>query len=202
MLRKTFIILTVVLLVLVCFLSSFSETLHNKRFYEKEYEKLGIDGMPVLENTLNFFEDKEELRYFDEGEKAHMQDVKDLIKKTTTLYNILLIFLVLFLFNLVFIDKFYFKDVFRIFLFAGIAVVFIGLLFYLFKFSFIFEKFHCVFFTGNYMFAPGSMLIYYFPERFFYDIASRIFVVSLVKAVILVILGSASRFSFYNTRSN
>jgi len=84
---QALIIVVSVLLFGVVFLGSFAELVYDMEFYEKEYEKndvyesLGDDVGPMTEGLFGYLKGKNELseQYFNEKERLHLVDVKNLI---------------------------------------------------------------------------------------------------------------------------
>lgn len=132
--------------------------------------------------------------YFTNNEIGHMEDVRDLLKNIFIVFLAsLAIFLALFVF-LIFTDK---KKNYRkigfICLWASFIILFIFVVFYILStnFSYLFDRFHTVFFPqGNYMFSEGSLLITLFPFGFFYQYFIRLVTSSSIGAILLAITGT------------
>lgn len=75
-----------------------------------------------------------------------------------------------------------------------IAVLLIILLFFLVNFNLLFTLFHHLFFPqGNWIFAADSLLIRTFPEEFFRGISLKIFILTLLFAVVVTALSWKKR---------
>lgn len=202
------VILSVIFFILILFLSSFSYYFLNKNFYEKEYEKnnvyfqLGKENvMNITSNLFNFFEGKEELKYFTEKEKSHLEDVKVLYNAG---YVIFYLSIALFLICLIFLFficsekcNLFAKKLSKIFIYSSLFSVIFIIILYIFRnnFDFMFELFHKVLFTGNWQFGREYLLINLFTEQFFYDIAFNIFLMSFIISIIILVLGLVLKFS-------
>lgn len=190
-------------LVIAILLSSFQIAIYGDSdygFYRKEYEKyevtaplnMGIDDvMEVTEHMMDYLigktpelsietnVDGRKQDFFNEQDRLHMSDVKNLFLGGLKLRNILAILVVLLLVILL-IKK---ADVRSLLLRAyGIAMaVFVLLLFFLgvafaIDFTKCFTIFHEIFFTNDlWMFDPETdYMIRMLPEGFFFDMAIRI----------------------------
>ncbi len=134
---------------------------------------------------LDYFQGRAEIPgIFDANEKSHLADVKQVI---SLLRWISLALLVVFLALLSKAD-------------AGAALmkgfwllVAMVLLFALVPFEATFTWFHKVFFTGNWMFPEGSMLILLYPETFFQAFFLYIVSLTAVFSAVLAVYGIKSR---------
>ena len=204
-------------LVIAILLSSFQIAIYGDSdygFYRKEYEKyvvtdplnMEIDGvMEVTEHMMDYLigktpelsietnVDGREQDFFNEQDRLHMSDVKNLFLGGLKLRNILVILVVLLLVILL-IQK---ADVRSLLLRAyGIAMaVFVLLLAFLgvafaIDFTKCFTIFHEIFFTNDlWMFDPETdYMIRMLPEGFFSDMALRIGAVFIALLVLLGIL--------------
>lgn len=182
------------------------------RFYEKEYEKykvtddLGMQMADVMDVTVYMMDyligkeetlsvvtdvDGREQDFFNEQDRLHMADVRNLFLGGLRLRNILFGITAVLLLLLVF-----WKADVRGLLFSayriamavfGAAVVFLGIAFTV-NFTECFRIFHEMFFTNDlWLFDPATdYMIRMLPEGFFSDMAVRIF---LVFMAVLLILG-------------
>lgn len=198
------IILSIVLFIIIIF-GSLNFMVFNKDFYFKEYSKNNVyDRLPetieaenVTNNMLSYFHNKDELRYFSDIEKSHMEDVKNLIRiMQFTYYSAALLCVAIFIYAY----KIFRDDQFRFikiiskatFYSAVISITFLMILFLMtvFSFNFLFTVFHLIFFSqGNWMFSSDSLLITLFPQQFFFDISLRIFVYAMFQSAIFFGIG-------------
>src|SRR3989344_446257 len=156
--------------------------LYNETFYYKEFNKNNVnvkDKELILDNLLNFFKDKNELKYFNEKESSHLADVKNLIDKFISVFYFLII-LDMLLFTILFIKykKILIKNIKKTLLYSGILTIAVILVFILLSlnFVFLFDNFHILFFAANWLFPKDSLLIQLFPPFFFKDYFLKIFI--------------------------
>lgn len=189
--------------IIAILLTSFQAALYadpQYRFYEKEYEKYSVadtmqmkmeDVMEVTDYMMAYLiGEKEELSietdvegvrqdFFNEQDRLHMADVKNLFLGGLKLRNICLIICILLLVTL-FLMKAPWMDILPgaytvsvgIFL---VAVLLLGVLFAS-DFNKYFTIFHEIFFTNDlWIFDPETdYMIRMLPEGFFYDMVMRI----------------------------
>ena len=191
--------ISIVALLIIFFMGSFQSLMYDKNFYNELYDKTGtqnrVENTQIQENTdllMSYFKDKKEIKpgFFSEKEISHLNDVKKRINLGMILYYLSLGIIIA---STIFIYK-YEKDSFNIFLkkilfYSGLLSLVIILIFFLFSFSWVFELFHKVFFTDNYLFDPSSGLIKMFNENFFYLFAKQILVKTSIKGIIAFIMG-------------
>jgi len=114
--------------------------LYNETFYYKEFNKNNVnvkDKELILDNLLNFFKDKESLKYFNEKESSHLADVKNLIDKFISVFYFLII-LDMLLFTILFIKykKILIKNIKKTLLYSGILTIAVILVFILLSLNF------------------------------------------------------------------
>ncbi|MFC2134628.1 DUF1461 domain-containing protein [Bacteroidota bacterium] len=172
--------------------------LFNENFYYSSFEKNNVyskvnqtESKIILKNLLAFFKGDEELVYFEENEKSHLEDVKNLINKFfDELYFAFAGFLILIGF-LYFANKKDFNEkLLKIFFLGGLISFSFVILFFLasLNFAITFQGFHEVFFSqGNFMFDQASLLITLFPEVFFKSFFIRMMLTSLLLSGIAMI---------------
>lgn len=200
MLNKIFKILFIIVLVLLILFASFKIYSLNFKFYQKEYIKLNVyekvpDADTYIKNLFNYFNNKEELSdFFNEKEKLHLKDVKYLISLAVIIFYILLIlFLIL---SAYFICKKNYLVIINSLIISGFIIILFNIIFLLLNFTSGFILFHKVLFTNDlWLLNPETdNLINLFPEKFFYDISSRIMLNSLILSLILIILSFTIKF--------
>lgn len=197
-------------LFLIIILGSFSVIVYDKGFFYSEYAKNKIyDKLSnnkdyaigyasnVTDNLINFLKGRDDLRYFNADEQAHMQDVKIIISALNfTYYTSALFFIILFI-----MAYYYYKSskgrflsfISRILIYGSIAAFcFLAVIFLwsVFSFESLFFLMHLVLFPqGNWTFPMDSLLITLFPEQFFFDISLRIFIYAIFQSVVFLIIG-------------
>lgn len=164
-------------------------------FYKSEFEKYDIYGRfdretadSAIENLIGYMKSGIPLSdFFNEKEKLHMVDVKGIIQKLLiVMYVLLSIVVIAFLEN----KKYFFKYLF----YGGIATLIIVFLFFISSytgFDFIFYKFHESSFSNDFWRLNPEVdnLKALMPDGFFYDALLRIFLISSVISVVLILIG-------------
>jgi len=208
------IIISSFFLFCILIFGSFSLMFNNKSFYYSEYEKNGVyDDVAelnslnitesknyvkdVTENIFSFFKGKNELKYFSDEEKSHMQDVKFVISSINFIYYssaifFIIIFIILYLLHKN--DKLLFiEHLSKMLLYGATAsLIFLVILFVwaVFSFETLFYLLHLLLFPqGNWMFDPSSLLITLFSVKFFFDMALRIFVYAIFQSGVFFFVG-------------
>ncbi len=193
MLNKVLKILFVISIFLLIIFGNFKLYSLNFNFYKKEFLKLNIyDKIPEADkhvlNLINYFKDKEELNnFFNEKEKLHLRDVKNLINIAFIIFYIsLILFLIILIY---FIYKKEYLIIKSSLMISSVIVIFLLLLSTLINFDSFFINFHKIFFNNNlWLLNPETdNLINLFPEQFFYDISLKIWVNSLLTSLFLMI---------------
>ena len=193
---RTLSFLLAVIVTLTIVFVSLNVHIYNEDFYFSEFEKNGvydeIGKEQVLENydlLMGYFKNENNMEdsFFNEKERWHMKDVKNLVLTAKYLLYASLLILVIALLCL-FIQK-DFKTILEGMLFGGVATsVIIALVFAaaLLDFSGMFLQFHFVFFTNElWQLNPETdKLIVMFPEQFFYDSFKQILINGLIIAVL------------------
>lgn len=198
---KPIAILLIILIPILLFLLSFKLVIFNENFYKREflkydvYDKLSEYNIEKInKDVLDYFKNNDKLLkndFFDEKEKSHLLDVKNLIYTSNFIFYFLLI-LIIILFFLLFIKnkKNIKKYTWNIFYLGGaltFAEVFILWLLSLINFNFLFTLFHKIFFPmGNWMFNTNIIILY--PQGFFYDALVRIVFYTLAMGLILILI--------------
>lgn len=186
--ENLFAVASSILLFLIIFLASLNHLAFNTSFYTFEFQKLGVYNTFGRQTTddqakilLDYLDGKDELinsNFFNEKEKQHMIDVKNLIVLSKTiLYASFMILSGIFIF---FIKKK--KNISRLisktFIFTSMTSFTLLITAYLLQdqFSTIFYNFHLLFFNNQlWLLNPAvDNLINLFPQQFFYDIAAEI----------------------------
>lgn len=197
-LRNLFLVLTIISFFFVLILSSASSVIYDKDAYFQELEKNNVYNSINKEKAQNItillinyfrFEKTLETDFFNENELLHMQDVKSLINKLLIFYYISIFSMILFFVLYYKTNYDFFKSLTSVLIFGSISTILIFVLFYFIDFSFLFDKFHLIFFEGNYLFPADSNIIRLFPESFFSGMFFVMLKVSLIKTCILLFAG-------------
>jgi integral membrane protein (TIGR01906 family) len=198
-------ILTVVIPIVIILLS-FKVNAFNLDFYNKEFVKYGIyekfSEEEVKQNVnelVNYLQGKDTLTtdFFNEKEKMHLNDVKNLITYASLIFYISLIIFILLTVYFIYTKKF--KIAASSFIYGGVFTFVLFLILILaikLDFNLVFTKFHLMFFTNDlWMLDPATdNLIVLFPQGFFIDMAKRIFIYAIALAVIFILSGISTKF--------
>ena len=199
------------MLIIILLLSVYT-TATDRQFYENQYVKnttnvqIGItieDLNTVTDNLLNYLTGQREnlnmkaniqgveREVFDEQEKLHMIDVKELFLSVINVFIILLVFdiislIILYRNNPI---KSYFKQYKNTLLISSIACLTLGVVFY-FNFNWFWTNFHHVFFSNDlWILDPNiSVMINMFPIEFFLSMCITILIKFAIMAIIVFIL--------------
>ena len=196
---KKFNILIVAIIPLLIILLGFRLLVFDYNFYDKEFKKNNIyDNFSEnlvraeVNNLFNYFTNDQELEtdFFNEIEKIHLSDVKNLINSVINLLMLLVIIVIGFFI-------YYFKakklKIFLNSIFLGsllnLFFIIISLILVLLNFDFIFLSFHLNLFNNDYwLLSSNDNLINLFPQQFFYDAAIRIILYTLIISSILLFI--------------
>lgn len=192
----TLLFIVIFLNILYLFLSSFASTIYDRRIYEKlQIKNTNLNESFAVNKSLevvNYLQRNEKLdeTFFNSDEISHFQDVKNLIKKVFIFYYIeLFILFLMFVFYYEYSKKGFAHCISRVMIFSGIVTILIIVFLFLLNFSSLFNSFHIAFFQGNYAFPEGSNILRLFPEEFFSGFFRIIIVLTIFKAIILILLG-------------
>jgi integral membrane protein (TIGR01906 family) len=208
--KKTIKLILIALLILIIppllLLSNFKLILFNENYYKEEFRKYNIysqfpDADKTNSDVLDYFKNNDKLiknNFFNDREKQHLLDVKNLINSVFSLFNYLLLIFFILLIILVMITKNkknLIKYISAILTYGSILTLIKILFFFLLtklNFTSFFTSFHKLFFPqGNWLFNPAiDKIILLYPENFFYDIAQKIILDTLFWAVILFLIGT------------
>ena len=202
LLNKLLKIIFIVSLILLIIISNFKLLALNFNFYKNEFSKLNVyekipDADKQALNLINYHNNKEELsNFFNDREKLHLQDVKNLFQKLSLIFYISLILSLILLIYFIYIKKY--KIIYSSFLIAGILTFILIILFLISVSNFdkAFTQFHLILFSNNlWQLNPETdNLVNLFPLQFFYDITKQIIINTLISLFILIILALIIRF--------
>ena len=202
--KKTLLVLSSISFILVTLLTTVDLCCFDYDFYEKEYKEIGVaetigcsfeDLMDATRIILDYTQDKrddmiatetikgEVREFYNDREKAHMIDVKDLYLTAMKVRNISLIIIVIstiyFIYkkeNVLFSLSQIYNKVSLVFL---VFLTFIGI-YAASDFNSFWINFHHVFFTKNdyWLLNPKTdLLINMVPEQFFFDLVFKILII-------------------------
>ena len=194
--QTAFFIIGILALCVTILLLPLKLVVFNLNYYKVSFEKNGVYEQiefadQIANNTLMFFEGKAELKYFNDEEASHMEDVKVLLNKLFKAQNIFWLVFLVSLAVLFFVNQKEFLDILfqQLFLAGLITFVLMALLLLVsLNFSIAFEGFHQAFFPqGNYIFPENSTLITLFPEAFFKVTLTKMMIVSFLVSIAVMI---------------
>ena len=200
-LLKFIFILTLILLITTL---NFKLLALNFNFYQKEFSKLDIYEIIPKEiadketlNLINYLNNKQELttEFFNEREKLHLQDVKNLIQKTFLIFYIALILFIIMLIYFIYTKNY--KIIYSSFLVSTLLLIIILVILSLINFNFLFTQFHLISFSNDYwqLNPETDNLINLFPLQFFQDIIKKIVINIIVTSFIFIIIALVIKFT-------
>lgn len=186
--KKLLLVLTIILFIP---LINFRLLVFNLDFYEKEFTKLNVydkfSKETAEENTqelISYLKNKGSLEteFFNEKEKQHLIDVKNLINKAINLFYLISFLLILFL-------VLNYKNLSKPFLYSGISIISLIIILLFLDFGQAFLSFHKLFFSNDlWQLNPQTdNLINLFPQQFFSDFIKKIFINSFFISILLII---------------
>ncbi|MEM4268229.1 MAG: TIGR01906 family membrane protein [Candidatus Woesearchaeota archaeon] len=200
---RSIIIAAILATALLVVLDNFFDLLYDYDFYKDEFKKnnvsLRFHGQEenITIQLIGYFRGEQlETDFFNEKEKLHLADVKELISKARVLYY-LLILAVIFFYGVI---MFHFRDnslekTGVILVFSGTAVLaFLALIcIAALNFEESFVKFHEVLFRNDlWLLDPKTdNLIVMFPEEFFLDFTTSLIKKAAVSSLLLIGIGGA-----------
>lgn len=172
----------------------------KEKFSEYKVEQKIPQAVSLHEKVINFITGKnnELPNDFNEREKQHLWDVRNIIKISTILLYALIILFVLLLLISAFILKvnnFITNFVGKVLVFGGfLTIVLAAALFFLINsdFTAAFESFHKLFFQqGTYSFNPAKeIIVNLYPEQLFMDIGIRMSKWVIIASSAIILLGA------------
>ena len=195
-----------ILLLIIIFLSPLAYYLYNFNFYNSLFVKNGVyevldksDVKKLTENVYDYFKYKRDfetfelkgsIKFFNETEISHLDDVRILLKKLLTVFYVsIALFAVLTILLVEKKSKRFLKNISLSGLISSVILICLFVLLYFLGNNFwaLFDKFHYVFFPqGNWAFPEGSLIITIFPFGFFYDFFFKLITVSLIIAGVVL----------------
>lgn len=200
-------ILMILLVPIIIYLYNFNSIAFDKDFYKREFSKYNIydnlknyDIENINNDVLNYLKNDKnsnliENNFFNEREKTHLLDVKNLIGTILAIYYFSISLFFLLCIPLIFLLNFKIEKIVKIFLLVllfGSALTLLEavLLFILsnFNFDFIFDLFHKTFFIfGTYTFNPVfEKIVILYPQNFFFDFLIRLIASVIISSIIIL----------------
>jgi uncharacterized membrane protein len=202
--------LLVLILPILIFLVSVDFAAFDDSFYRKKFDEYGARQIPDAEalhgKVMGYITGKSSSlpNLFNEREKQHLTDVRNLVKD----FNIAIyVFSVLFVLLLVLFGFLLREEphiigfIGKTLIYGGILAIIISivlLLFALFSFAPAFDLFHRMFFEqGSYIFNPeNEIIVKLYPEQIFRDLGIEIMKTVLMLSFMIAILGFILLISF------
>lgn len=189
------------------FLANFMLLLFNESYYDSEFRKLGIyeqfpDAASINKGIMDYYRGEKESvdgSLFSEREKAHLADVKSVIRKAASYMGFLTvagISLLLAIFAIAGNKKEALNHAAKAIILSSAAVITVAAALFLATSAFpqMFEAFHQAFFApGTYMFDESDSLIRLYPQQFFYDFAYTAVLNSAITAATIMAAITAAK---------
>jgi len=183
------------LIATIIFLSSFASLIFNESFYQNEHAKNEVyDSLPDADartsELTRFMKYGTELgSEFNQKEKLHMQDVKNLVDKGFLLYY----FCIILLMGIIIYYFYTHENFISVLIYSGGIIIGFTFLSFLLQnqFQYFFIKFHELFFDNNlWLLNPTTdKLIILLPEQFFVDFVKNVYLRSFISGVGLFFVG-------------
>ena len=196
---------------------NFNSVAFDEDFYKKEFAKYNVYNNLINYNieeinndVLNYlkFEKNNELiknNFFNEREKTHLLDVKDLIQTILSIYYFsAILFLILFIL-LILLMNFNFKIIAKRFLIilsiGSLLTLLDAVLFFILSnlnFNFVFDIFHKTFFNpGTFIFNPEfENIVVLYQLNLFFDFLVKIILNTILSSVIILFFAVVFIFIF------
>lgn len=215
-LSRFFLILVLPILI---FLISVDLAAFNDSFYKKEFDKYGVKtNVPEAEilhgKVVDYITGKSNSlpNLFNEREKQHLADVRNLVKNLNiAIYVFLVLFvLMLVLFGLLLKEEPHIMGfIGKILVYGGVITISLSIILLLlavFNFTPSFDSFHKLFFQqGTYTFNPeNELIVRLYPEELFRDLGIRIMEKVIFMSFLVIISGFVllSTFKSKNIKNN
>ena len=203
--RKILIYISAAIITFLAFSGSLFLVLVNRGFYDKSfqeygaYAKIGVEGIRNTADAIIGYlagdtadaNKVSGLNPLTSKEKSHMEDVHSIFSKVKYLSFITLALLGIILLRMRANGTFR-EDIRKVLKYSGIkTLIALAAVFFLsINFDWFFTRFHYLFFPqGNWQFPSDSLLIIMFPQQFFQDYVSRMFIQILIFGVVFLAAG-------------
>ena len=205
------IILPFLLFLLVLSFTGFSDSFYRGEFSRHNVLKDVPQAASLNEKVMNFINGKssELPKEFNEREKQHLWDVKNIIKiSKILLYALVILFFALLAvsFSILKISNHITNFAGKILVFGGfLTVMLAALLFFIISsdFSSAFGSFHRLFFQKEtYLFDPANeIIVSLYPEQLFMDLGTRISKFVIAASIVITLLGMLLLFKSKNKKN-
>ncbi|MAH01802.1 MAG: DUF1461 domain-containing protein [Candidatus Woesearchaeota archaeon] len=237
--KKLFTLIVSILMVLavpfIIYGFNFNSVAFDEDYYKKEFSKYNVYGNlenydieKINSDVLNYLKNEKnnELiknEFFNEREKIHLLDVKNLIQTIFTIFNIsIILFLSLFILLVLLLSRelkiprtpkifdfcanFNFKKITKklliILVIGSLLTLLDAVIFFIlsnFNFNFIFDLFHKTFFSfGTYTFNPDyEIIVVLYPQNLFFDFLVKIIFNTILSSIIILFFSIISFFIFF-----
>ena len=195
----------IIFLPFIIFLSVLNFEGLDSSFYTEKFSEYKVyyninNAQSLHEKVMNFINGKnnEIPDSFNQREKEHLWDVRNLIKSSRIILYILIALFASFLIVLgitLKVKGYVINLIGKILLYGGILTIILAasvIIFINMDFSSTFESFHRLFFKeGSYSFNPGSeIIVNLYPEGLFRDLGIRISKYILIVSIIIALIGT------------
>ena len=146
---RKLVILSSIVLFAIIFFSGFAQLIFNDEFYQKNSAPLR-QHTEMTKNLISYLQGKDDLRFFNEKERLHLLDVRNLVfKGFIAYYSLIAIFLGTLIFLYVLYDKKLTKTLSQILTLSSIIMVGFSIISFTLSryFNYFFIKFHHIFFN-------------------------------------------------------
>ena len=196
--------LLILILPVLIFLVSVNLAAFDNSFYSKKFREYGItnkipDAEALNAKVMGFItgESNAISKVFNERERQHLADVRNLARNSNIAIYILVVLFVLLLvlFGLLLREESHIAGLIgKTLVYGGvfaIAAAIVLLLLALFNFNYAFDSFHKIFFQqGTYSFNPeNELIVRLYPEQIFRDLGIKIIKTIFLISSIAIILG-------------
>jgi len=200
-LKKSILSIAIIVFSVLILFGNFYYLMFNEWFLKTEFNKNKVysvvpDADNISKELFDYLKSGKGIinsDVYSEKEKRHLVDVRILIQRFISIFEILIYLFLISLLILFLLDrKQFLLQIERILIFGPTISLFLLIFFILsiknFESSFI--KFHLLFFENmDWILSPDSILIKMFPQQFFYDFSVRFFLQSLILSLIFISIG-------------
>jgi len=199
--KKALTILIILSLPFLLILDNTKQIIFDEKYHENLFEKLSIykevpNAKAEDENVVSFLKgNPEQINGYDSKEQSHMQDVRTLVQKGTTIYYIIIILL---LAGIIFLST---KEISNALMIGSIITLTIIGTIALLNFNSFFDNFHKLFFTsGTWQFSEGIMVQMY-SQEFFQECLKKIMTITAIQSAIILAISSCTIFIIKRTEN-
>lgn len=204
------LILPFILFLLLVNFYGFSNLFYREKFLEYKAQQDAPEAIYLHEKVINFIKGKNSNlpNEFNEREKQHLWDVRNLVSMSTILLYILIISFILLLIIsalILKVNNYITNFVGKVLIFGGFLTIALAAVLYLFissNFSATFNSFHKLLFDkGTYVFDPAKdLIVNMYPEELFMELGTRISKGVVIASAVFILFGSLLLFKSKNKR--